>query len=141
MAVFEENSNRTETRVYPYDLDLRDFTGEAICFFLDRYRWIKGNLILGDTNVDALPDGLFIEGNLYLTGSCIERLPKNLTVCGDLFLVHVYSIHEFPEDLSVGGNLYVFNSSLNGQKLPDSTSIGGRVVIDNNYCRTGDDKS
>ena len=132
MAVFEENSNRTETRVYPYDLDLRDFTGEAICFFLDRYSWIKGDLILRDTNIETLPDGLFIEGDLYLSGSFIERLPKNLTVCCDLFLVRVYSIHAFPEDLWVGGDLYVANSSLNGQELPDSASIGGRV-IDSSY--------
>ena len=141
MANFKENSKGTETKVYPYNLDLRGFTGEAICFFLNRYRWIKGDLILVGTDIETLPDGLFIEGDLYLSGCFIERLPKNLTVCCDLFLVRVYSIHAFPEDLSVGGNLYVFNSSLNGQKLPDSASIGGRV-IDNNYLyNLGGEKS
>ena len=141
MANSKENSSWAETKVFPCSLDISGYPGWAIFSILDGHRYIRGDLILRDTHLDILPDQLFVEGDLDFTNSCIEKLPDELAVGGDLYLVRSRLIHELPDNLYVGGDLYVANSSLNGQKLPDSASIGGRV-IDNNYLHNlGGDKS
>ena len=139
MAVFEENPNRAETEVYPFNLDLRRHSRGAIRFILGKFGHIKGDLILRDTNVDALPDELFVEGDLDLSGSSIRALPEGLTVGGDLYLTRVYHLFEFPDSLSIGGDL-VLDSSINGA-LSKNISVGG-CVIDSNYLNNlGGEKS
>ncbi|MBQ8156882.1 hypothetical protein IJ102_00605 [Candidatus Saccharibacteria bacterium] len=132
MANSKENSNRTETEVFPYDLDLRGFPDGIVQFILEKYRRVKGNLYI-DRGFDLkLPEGLFIEGNLELFGSSIQALPRGLTVCGNLYLSRTLFVRTLPEDLSVGGNLDILDSQLDGQKLPETISVGG-CVIDSNY--------
>ena len=132
MAVFEGNSNRAKTEVFPYDLDLRGFPDGIAQFILEKYRHVKGNLYIDRGYNLKLPEGLFIEGNLELSGSCIQALPRGLTVCGDLYLSRTLFVWTLPENLSVGGNLYVMDSQLDGQELPETISVGG-CVIDSNY--------
>ena len=47
---------------------------------------VGGNLILRDTPIQSLPDGLKVGGNLWLRNTPIQSLPNNLTVGGDLYL-------------------------------------------------------
>ena len=141
MAVFEENSNRTETKVFPCSLDMSGSPGWAIFSILDGHRYIRGDLILRDTHLDILPDQLFVEGDLDFTNSCIEELPDGLAVGGDLYLVRSRLIHELPDNLYVGGDLYIVDSSLNGQKLPENISIDGHIIDSNYLYSLGGEKS
>jgi len=65
------------------------------------------NVCWKKANTSKLPDNLFIKGNLDIQGSKeISKLPLKLTVGGDLHLIGT-SVKSLPEDLIVGGKIYV----------------------------------
>ena len=137
MANFNEKSNQAETGVFPYDLDLRGFPDGIARFILEKYRHVKGNLYVDKGFNIKLPEGLYVEGDLNLSGSFIQALPKGLTVCGSLDLSRTLFVRTLPEDLSVGGDLRIVDSSLDGLALPENISIGGRIIDSSYFANSG----
>ena len=72
---------------------------------------VKGDLYLGDTPIQSLPNGLEVEGDLDLSYAPIQSLPDNLTVRGDLWL-NVTPIQSLPNGLKVGGDLLLYETPL-----------------------------
>ncbi|EDS0722031.1 hypothetical protein GP103_004604, partial [Salmonella enterica] len=68
-------------------------------------------------------------GNITVTNdldledvSCVDTLPDNLTVGGGLYLRGT-SITTLPDNLTVGGGLYLRGTSIT--TLPDNLTVGG----------------
>ena len=72
---------------------------------------VEGDLYLGDTPIQSLPNGLEVEGDLDLSYAPIQSLPDNLTVRGDLWL-NVTPIQSLPNGLKVGGDLLLYETPL-----------------------------
>ena len=90
---------------------------------------INGNLYLGYSDIESLPDGLEVSGNLQLGNSYIKSLPDGLEVGGWLDLHNSY-IKSLPDGLKVGGGLSVNNCKYI-ESLPDNLKVGGRLNLKN----------
>jgi len=66
---------------------------------------IDGNVDLGYSDSESLPDDLIVNGWLDLTYTKIERLPNNLIVRGDLML-NGTNITLIPQGTVLGGRVY-----------------------------------
>ena len=85
---------------------------------------IATRLVLGCTNIAALPEGLRVGGGLYLQHTNITALPKGLNnVSGDLALSDTNITA-----LRVGGFLDVEDTST--AALPEGLSVGGPPLFD-----------
>lgn len=63
---------------------------------------VKGNLILRNTNVNKLPDGLCVGGDLDIRYTDVTELPEWLNVSGSILLEGT-NVTKFPENMFVGG--------------------------------------
>jgi hypothetical protein len=104
---------------------------------------ITGNLILTETDMRFLPEGLLVGGHLDLYASKIDSLPKGLKVGGDLNIEGTY-IELLPSGLQVGGDLYLNDSDLHHsidyndsnelrdivKKMVEPGFIKGKVIFD-----------
>ena len=61
---------------------------------------VKGHLILTNTGIETLPEGLKVSGNLFLD-SCksIKDLPKGLKVWGDIIINRTQLIHYSKDEI------------------------------------------
>lgn len=85
-----------------------------------------GTLNLYYSDVEELPDNLYVSGNVVLTGSKITKLPENLEIKGDLYMEHC-NIEEIPSSISVGGAIHASDSTL--KKLPERLKVGGSLFL------------
>lgn len=85
-----------------------------------------GTLNLYYSDVEEIPDNLYVSGNVVLTGSKITKLPENLEIKGDLYMEHC-NIEEIPSSISVEGGIYTYNSSL--KRLPEGLKVGGSLNL------------
>jgi hypothetical protein len=81
----------------------------------------QGDLDLGNSPVDSLPQGLKVGGFLILDRTKIASLPRGLEVQGDLFMTKT-RITSLPDDLKVHGSLFAPGSLIT--TLPDGLEIG-----------------
>lgn len=106
----------------------------------------KGNLNLNWSDVESLPDNLFVPGNLYMYNCSIKDLPRGLIVGGDLNISKTL-VERLPDDLVIGGNLDVSNTPLKEvcsglivpgyfdlsstpiKVLPDNLIVGGAAFL------------
>jgi hypothetical protein len=70
---------------------------------------------------------LNIEGDLNLSFTKIQSLPDNLKVGGDLYLYDSSNIKSLPDNLTVGGDLDLTLSLL--ESLPNNLKVGGHLFI------------
>jgi hypothetical protein len=63
------------------------------------------------SEINSLPEGLYVKDSFNLSHTNIESLPDNLYVGDDLYFIHS-DIEEIPKNLYVGGNLYIGESFL-----------------------------
>jgi hypothetical protein len=87
----------------------------------------KGDLVLRNTPIITLPNGLKVGGNLYLRNTKITSLPNGLTVGGYLYLSNT-PITTLPNDLKVGGNLYLGNTPITS--LPNDLKVEGDLYLE-----------
>ena len=86
-----------------------------------------GSLYLTGTLIDSLPNGLTVRENLHLSHHLyIKTLPDDLAVGGNLYLACT-SITSLPEGLKVGGDLYLADSHI--KSLPKGLTVGGRLNL------------
>jgi hypothetical protein len=88
----------------------------------------KGDLDLSESPIEILPDDLIeVEGDLNLSG-CIKlrSLNKLRYVKGDLALSDCKSLIELPNNLEVGGRLFLEYSSI--EELPLGLKVGGLIT-------------
>ena len=74
------------------------------------------------------PDGLSVDGSLDFYCESMTTLPEDLTVGGNLFLHHCQSLKALPENLSVGGNLHLDGCKAI-KELPDNLAVGGYISL------------
>ena len=86
----------------------------------------KGDLNLFASQIESLPDNLYVGGGLNLMNSYVEELPEGLEVGGNLILVGT-QIKSLPEGLVVGGGLYL--RGLKIQSLPKGLKVGENLLI------------
>jgi len=93
----------------------------------------RGDLNLINTNIEKLPNDLYVDGYLNLI-NCkkITKLPDNLYVGGNLFLIET-SIEEIPNNLYVVLNLFIGNTPLANKYTDEEiremiTSKGGTLI-------------
>ena len=72
---------------------------------------VKGSLILYESEIISLPEGLKVGVDLDLRNSYIESLPEGLEVGDELDLAYTY-ITSLPKGLKVGGLLIIIESDL-----------------------------
>jgi hypothetical protein len=87
---------------------------------------VKGNLYLGFSTIESLPEVLTIEGNLDLDKSAIKSVPKGLKVGGHLGLRKT-KITSLPEDLQVGSYLDIEGTKITS--LPKGLEVEGHLFI------------
>jgi hypothetical protein len=90
---------------------------------------IEGYLDLSRSNITSLPDNLEIDGYLSLSNTKIERLPKGLIVRGDLDLLNCKKLKDFPQDLTVDGNLVLNSESFNKEELKKQLPNVNNIII------------
>ena len=74
------------------------------------------------------PDGLTVDGDLVLFGCTTTALPNELTVGGNLYLINSKSLTALPRNLKVGGNLFLENcTSLTA--LGNNLKVGGGLDL------------
>ena len=94
---------------------------------------VEGNLILSNTQIQSLPNGLTVKGDLYLSNTLIKSLPNGLTVRGDLSLSGS-KIESLPNDLTVGGYLYLSDTPISKKYTEEQIrkmvpNVKGRIYI------------
>jgi hypothetical protein len=87
---------------------------------------VKGNLYLGFSTIESLPEVLTIEGNLDLDKSAIKSVPKGLKVGGHLGLRKT-KITSLPEGLEVGSYLDIEHTKITS--LPKGLQVGSSLYI------------
>ena len=85
------------------------------------------NLNLQNTLVTALPPDLYVGYNLYVCGLPLTEIPPTITVLGSMYL-NKSPISSLPEGLRIGENLWL-NNAPNITKLPEDISVGGYIFI------------
>lgn len=134
----------TDTEViFPFTLDLR---GSSVAELPDGLR-IRGDLVLGRTQIMELPKRLKITRGLYLDKTPIEELPEDIVFGGSLFLRRS-NIKKLPDGLSVEGNLGLSGTPIASLpeglsvkrdlylnktlvvEIPEDLNIGGAIVVD-----------
>lgn len=85
-----------------------------------------GTLNLYHSEVEELPNNLYVTGNMVLTGSKVTKLPENLTIEGNLYMEDC-AIEEIPPSISVEGCIYAENSQL--KILPKGLKVGGSLNL------------
>ena len=74
---------------------------------------VKGNLVLSNTNITSLPDGLYVGEYLELTRcTSLTSLPNGLHVGKTLYLTDCTSLKSLPNGLKVGESLHLENTPL-----------------------------
>jgi hypothetical protein len=86
-----------------------------------------GDLILNDSAITSLPEGLRVQGDLSLFASAIKTLPEGLYVKGSLDVSHTY-IESLPDNLYVGGDLWFKYSNIG--EIPKNLYAGGELDIE-----------
>ena len=89
----------------------------------------KGDLILTESPITSLPEGLKVGGSLDLSHSKVKLLPEGLKVAFSLYLLNS-RIKSLPEGLKVGWNLSLQSCTLI-TSLPKGLEVGGSLVIRN----------
>jgi hypothetical protein len=79
------------------------------------------------SDVESLPEGLYVNGDLSLFGSEIKSLPKDLYVGENLSLGYCDNITSLPEGLYVGGNLSIAKTNISS--LPKGLKVEGFLFI------------
>ena len=99
--------------------------------FTDDELHIKGDLVLEESNITSLPEGLKVGGSLNLA-SCIDlkSLPDNLKVGENLSLSET-RFRFLPKGLEVGGTLDLYASEIDS--LPKDLKVGGDLNIEGTY--------
>ena len=99
--------------------------------FTDDELHIKGDLVLAESDIESLPEGLKVGGSLDLS-SCIDlkSLPDNLKVGENLSLSET-RFRFLPKGLEVGGNLDLYASQIDS--LPKDLKVGGDLNIEGTY--------
>ena len=91
--------------------------------------YVKGDLILTESPLTSLPEGLIVGGSLDLSNSNIKLLPEGLKVGFSLYLLNS-RIKLLPEGLKVGWNLSLRSSTFI-TLLPKGLEVGGGLFIRN----------
>ena len=107
------------------DLDLGNTPIETLPDNLTR---VGGDLSLENTsNLKKLPDKLIkVDGSLDLNGSHIQSLPDGLFVGENLYL-HDSHIKRLPAGLIVGNYLNLYGTLI--EELPDNLIVGGSLTV------------
>jgi hypothetical protein len=84
----------------------------------------KGDLILNNSPITSLPEGLSVGRDLNLSHTPITSLPQGLSVNGDLGLDFT-AITSLPKGLSVGGDLYLRQTKITS--LPEDLEVRGKI--------------
>ena len=110
-VLFEQEEEKRSITFSPGSFEslITTSSGEGFVKFLNnKYDEIivNGDLDLGGTPIQSLPDNLRVEGYLNLYGTPIQSLPDNLYVGGNLFLYGT-QIQSLPNNLYVGGKFGV----------------------------------
>ena len=98
--------------------------------FTDDELHIKGDLVLAESDIESLPEGLKVGGSLDLS-SCIDlkSLPDNLKVGGELNLEGT-NIKQLPKGLYVGDDFRLVGLKI--KSLPKDLNVYGG--LDLGYC-------
>lgn len=88
---------------------------------------VELNLNLNNTLVTAIPPDLYVGYNLYMCGLPLTEIPPTITVLGSIYL-NGSPISSLPEGLRIGENLWL-NNAPNITKLPEDISVGGYIFI------------
>ena len=89
----------------------------------------SGSLLLSDSCITSLPEGLTVGGILYLENCTgITSLPDGLTV-GDTLLLSGTGITSLPDGLTVGGSLLLSDTGI--ISLPKGLIVGGTLDLEN----------
>jgi len=86
---------------------------------------VSGNLVLGNSQVTHLPEGLTVRGYLHLQGSQISSLPDKLFVGRHLDLSKT-PIASLPEGLYVGSWLDLRQTQIT--RLPNKIYVGDTIA-------------
>ena len=92
-------------------------------------QYIDGYLDLSRSPIKTLPDNLEIDGFLSLNNTKIETLPKGLVVRGDLELLNCKNLKNFPNDLTVNGNMVLNSKKFNKEDLKEQLPNVNRIII------------
>ena len=87
---------------------------------------VKGNLILRNTNITSLPEGLIVGYSLYIVNTKICSLPEGLIV-GDSLIMNNTKISSLPKGLKVRFWLDLINTKITS--LPEGLKVGGSLFI------------
>lgn len=121
-------SNSTITEL-PRNLEIRgslDLSNSNISTLSSGLR-VGFNLNLKNTLITALPPDLYVGYNLYMNGLPLTEIPPTITVLGSIYL-NGSPISSIPEGLRIGENLWL-NNAPNITKLPENISVGGYIFI------------
>ena len=104
----------------------------------DNLKEINGDLEISDSPITELPDGLKVKGNFYINNTIysnppLKSLPDNLTVGGFLSIKNS-KIQNIPKNMSVAGNLYLYNVTIQMNYKPEILKellgVKGDIYID-----------
>jgi ribonuclease J len=104
-----------------------DLEGTQITYLPGYLQCVGGDLILSNSNISTLLDGLIVDGDLFLEGSCIRKLPYGLRVSGDVR--GGFEITSLSEDIVIDGDLDLFFAPI--EKLPENLFVGGDLYLPN----------
>lgn len=102
IAQFFEFLEEKEKKRVPIELKLRYSDKFSIT---EEDLNVKGDLILSNTDVKKLPQGLQVNGSLHLENTPISELPRGLKVTKTLNVSKCQHLRELPQGLEVG-NLF-----------------------------------
>ena len=88
---------------------------------------VEGNLLLSDSHIKTLPEGLTVTNWLAVNGTDMTELPNKLIVRA--LDVSMSKITTFPEDIYIGG--IVDGSGSEISHLPDNLVVGGNLILNN----------
>lgn len=110
-----------EAKLQYYFDELTKTSGGRVIFY--------GDLDLGDSDIQALPDFLTVTGDLNLHNSRLVYLPHELTVGGDL-IVGNSRITQLARYTSVGGDLDLTNTNVSySEYLFSQLHVGGDLTL------------
>jgi hypothetical protein len=99
-----------------------ELTHTKLTHLPDDLVYVGGTLNLQGSDIESLPIGLTqINGSLGLSKTHITELPSGLSILNHLFLTGNESFESLPDDLEVGGSIYLGGTSL--KSLPDDIKI------------------
>ncbi|MBY3432800.1 hypothetical protein HFN89_01240 [Rhizobium laguerreae] len=83
-----------------------------------------GNLDIRETQIESLPDGLYVLGNVLAKGTLLSRIGAGITVTKDL-MIQDTSVAAIPDDIEIRGSLIARSTKL--EAIPDNLSVGMNV--------------